>query len=422
VNDTRSYRQFSFATLGDVVTSIRTPGYPLFLRGVELLSTSPRAVPVAQFTLFAAAVAIFYEALRGVTGGVWLPWLAAAALMSTNMLAGYVNTVATETVSAAVSVACGALLLFWVRSPRWPLLLALTAASAAGWLIRPNGVFLVVWIPFLGARIVAWRARYGAAGGVRIGPGMAFARLSLAVLAPLAVWVVMRWACCGHFGVACFDGYNKIGLVGQFVTPETTQTLSPDERRVVEAALLNRERRLREGGPFINEPALHYLRVEFHHDDTIWTEFVPPTRQIVGDSTLAINAFLSDLARRIIARQPDDYLIWLAKATRQAVRKLFSDTLQHPVSLGLLLGSVFLFLATPLPGRPQEDGVDSTSVVRLMATLAVSYAVFNLACTIPFVPPRERMTDAAALWGPALLAAWFGSLLERRVPDRPERT
>lgn len=419
VNDTPGYRNFSFASRDDVLTSIRTPGYPLFLRGVELISTAPRAVPIAQFTLFAASVLLFFEALRCTTGRIWLPWLAAASLMSTSMLASYVNTIATETLSAAISILCGSLILFWSHSQRWWLLLALMLATTAGWLIRPNGVFLVLWIPYIGAWLVAWTSRHGAArtsGRPHVRPGLAFAQLSLAVIVPLGAWIGVRAANYGHWGVASFDGYNMIGLVGQFVTPETAQTLSPEQQQVVEAAFANRERRFKDGGgSYITESPTHYLRMEFNHDDTIWTEYVPPTRKVVGDSPLEINSFLSSLSRSIIARQPADYATWLGKATRQAVRKVFFDLLQYPVSLSLLLASIVLYLTAPVRAAPGTDANTSLAMVRLMAVFAVSYAVLNLACTIPFVPPRERMTDAAALWAPALLATWFGSLLERRM-------
>lgn len=418
VNDTPGYRNFSFASLDDALTSIRTLGYPVFLRSVGLISTAPRAVPIAQFVCFAASVLLFFEALRCVTGRIWLPWLAAASLMSTNMLAGYVQTVATETLAGAVSILCGSLVLFWSHSQRWWLLLGLLVATAAGWLVRPNGVFLVLWIPYIGAWLVNWIARHGAnrnSGRPHVRPTMAFARLSLTVISPLAVWVGVRVAHCGHWGVACFEGYNIVGLAGQFVTPQTAETLSPDEQRVVAAALANREQRFQKGGSYITEPPLHYLRMEFNHDDTIWKEFEPPTRKLVGDSPLAINRFLSGLSRHVIAHQPSDYAVWLFKAVRQAVRKIFFDLLQHPVSLLLLLGSVLLYLTSPVQSEADPGATSPAYVVQLMAVFAVSYAVLNLLCTIPFVPPRERMTDAAALWGPALLATWFGSLVERRV-------
>jgi hypothetical protein len=420
VNDTPGYRPFSFASKDDVLTSIRTPGYPLFLRGVELISTDPRAVPIAQFALFAASVLILFEALRCLTGRIWIPWLAAASLMSTNMLAGYVNTVATETLSAAVSILCGALILFWSHSQRWWLLLAIMVATSAAWLIRPNGVFLIPWIPYIGAWLVAWKTRHAPNTSTRphVRPGVAFAQLSLTVIVPLAVWVGVRVASYGHWGVACFDGYNMIGLAGQFGTPETAQSLSPEQQQVIDAALANRERRFQNGGSFLNEPPLHYLRMEFNHDDTIWTEYVPPTRKLVGDSPLEINAFLSSLSRSIIARQPVDYATWLGKAARQAVRKVFYDLFQHPVSLSLLLASVVLFLTAPVRASAPADAMSPSALVRLMAVFSISYAVLNIVCTIPFVPPRERMTDAAALWAPALLAIWLGSLLERRFARR----
>ena len=155
--------------------------------------------------------------------------------------------------------------------------------------------------------------------------------------------------------------------------------------------------------------------MEFNHDDTIWSEFVPPTRRLVGDSTLDINTFLLGLSRSIIARQPADYATWIGKATRQAVRKVFFDLFQHPVSLSLLLASIILFLTAPVRASPPADAMSPSALVRLMAVVSISYALLNLACTIPLVPPRERITDAAALWAPALLATWFGSLVERRM-------
>ncbi|WP_145029102.1 hypothetical protein [Caulifigura coniformis] len=419
VNDTAGYTDFDFRSWKGVLTSIRTPGYPLLLRAIGLISASPTAVPVAHFVLFAAAVWLFFEALRQMTGRCWLSLWIAACLLSSAIFVTYNRTIATDTPGGAIGVLSAALLLFWTVRPRLALLLAIGGATVAGWLIRPVGVFLVVWIPLVGAWLVAWRSHSSLTdpsappADARPTPAGAFLRLSLTAVIPLMVWIGLRGALFGHWGVACFDGYNLIGLAGQFVTPETTARLSPDQRQVVEAALASRAERRKGGAWFLDEPPLHYLRLEYNHDDTIWKDYLPPARQVVGDEPLALNAFLGGMARTIIASQPLDYCVWLVKATRQAVRKVFSDTLQYPVSLALLLVGVVFYLTLPLRPPPSGDAMQTLATLRLVAVLAVSYAVLNLLCTIPFVPPRERMTDAAALWGPPLLAAWVASLVSR---------
>jgi len=419
VNDTAGYTEFDFHSWKGVLTSIRTPGYPVILRAIGLVSPSEGAIPVAHFVLFVAAVWLFFEALRRVTGRVWLSWWIAASLLSTSVFVNYGHTIATETPSAAIGVVCAALLMFWTVRPRMSLLLAIGGATIAGWMVRPVGVFLVVWIPLFGAWLTAWISQRSGANQAearresRLSRGGALLRLGLVTVAPLILWIGLRGAMFGHWGVACFDGYNLIGLAGQFVTPETTARLSPDQQQVIEAALASRAERRKAGAWFLDEPPLHYLRLEYNHDDTIWKDYLPPARNVVGDEPLALNAFLGDLSHTIIANQPRDYCVWLAKATRQAARKVFSDTLQHPVSLTLFLVGIALFLATSL--RPQASGIaaETSAVLRLIAVLGVSYAMLNLVCTIPFVPPRERMTDAGAVWGPALLAAWVGSLVAR---------
>ncbi len=403
VNDSASYLDFPMTSLTDALGAVRTPGYPLLLRSVVAVTGSRSAIPVVQFLCYAAAVGLFFEALSRWTGRGWMSLAVALSLLSAPILTEYVATIATDTLAGALGIAAGALLILWAESQQTRHLVGLGVSLAAGWLVRPVGVFLIPWSLLLGWKLLEERRHRRADAPLRA----PLLSLAAVVLGPLLVWVGFRGVWLGTWGVASFEGYNLIGLAGQFVREETIARLEPEQQTVVRQALANRAAREAQGGWHLAEPPLHYLRMEYNHDPTIWNDYVPPAREAVGESTLAVNGFLSSLARSILRSQPDDYCIWLAKATREAARKIFSDLFRHPAPLALLLSGAALFLANPLTRAGGADvGESSTeTLVRLLAMMATSYAVLNLACTIPFVPPRERMTDAAAVWGPAVLAA-----------------
>lgn len=413
VNDTPSYAGFPFDSLPAALTSVRTPGYPLFLKLTGWMGSDWSAVPTAQMVCYFAAVAMFFHALRRWSGKTLVAFCSASALLYANILAGYVETIATDTLAAAVGIVCGALLLMWAVAPSPLRLVALATAIAAGWLIRPGSVYLAVWTPCLAfwlRSIVA--VREGTAISGRPFRPLATPLLLLtAGLGPLGGYVLLRAAVIGEIGVASFDGYNLIGLAGQFVTSKTEAGLSPDQRRIVEAANASRAARMPQAFWYPNEPTLHYLRMEFNHDDTIWKDYVPPAQIAVGQDSGTLNRLLASLAADIIRQQPGDYATWLAKALRRAVRLIASDFVENIPMLLLLLTTCTLFVGMTVSGRSPMHVATQGSVVMLLAVLFLSYALLNIACTIPFVPPRGRLMDGAGVWLPALLGAWFGTLI-----------
>jgi len=76
--DTQTYREFDWSSLPAALADLRTIGYPLFLKAVELIDRSGAAIPVLQWAVQTLAAWIFYGGLRA--AGL-RPWPALAATL-----------------------------------------------------------------------------------------------------------------------------------------------------------------------------------------------------------------------------------------------------------------------------------------------------------------------------------------------------
>lgn len=390
VPDTPGYADFPFDSPAAALNHIRTPGYPLFLRAVKPLAGDWKAVPVAQLLVYSAAVVLFFRSLHGWTTR-WGRPVIAGSLLAANILWGYIDWISTETLAAAAGITTVSLLL--ARSAGTAgrgNLAGVAAAVAAGWLIRPAYLFLVPLVPVLGALL---------SGAFATGRAKReFLILALTTVIPVVAWCTLRQVVVGRFGIVSFGGYNLIGVAGQFLDAEGVQALSPDLKPIAEAALERREAVTFAGPDLPESQRLNYDRIEWRYDDTIWRVFTPAAEQVVGREPVAVNSALKRLAIEILRQHPRDYAIWLAKATRQGVRKLVADWVLNPVGLAaILLLITCQVLVTARCGTSPSlvDGRPSPAAVLLLT--AVVYAAVNLAVVIPVCPPLGRMTDAAGV-------------------------
>ena len=221
-----------------------------------------------------------------------------------------------------------------------------------------------------------------------------------------------RWSVVGQWGIVSFGGYNAIGIAGQFITPDLVDHFPEPHRPIIRRALGRRERRPKSDEYLDSEPRLHYLRMERHYDLTIWNEFAPAAMEVLGEHPVRINAALGQLAMQAIRQRPVDFAVWLAKATRQGVKKLFWDNVDNPVNLGVLLATGAALLIRIFQSTPNRNplvgacGAERTAFL-VVTSLSLLYAALSLAVAIPVCPPFGRMTDAAGVLMPAAL---FGSL------------
>ena len=416
VNDTAGYVEFPWHNWNDALGYYRTPGFPALLKAVGWIAPDWRAVPPAHYVLYCAAVLVYFAGGCRLTGRAAVMCAAARGLLYSRILHGYLGTIATDVPAAAAGIAVCGLVLWKLSGGGFRVTLFLALAVTAGWLLRPAYLFLV---PLPAA--LAWtlhNVRSDAADSRRwASAGSMF----LFCVAPLLAYAALRWSVVGEFGVVSFGGYNLVGISGQFLTPDDMPRLQEELQPVAESALARRGDGAAPVTDFDAEPRLHYLRMEQRYDPTIWYEFEPAARQQAGEDYEQINRLLRNIGTASLRLHPRDYVIWLAKATRQAAKKVLWDFADNPVSLALLL------IAVVLVWRPRFVGSISASSpvhnpdagsIRVLLVVATLYLVLSLCVVIPVCPPLGRMTDAAAVLLTAPLAAWIAANLNstRDVP------
>lgn len=414
VPDSQHYLDFPWTPPSAVLSHFRTPGYPVFL-AMAAPGGNIAFVPAAHYLAYCLAVIIFSQGLGRLGIAPWPRLWTASALLYANILHGYVATIASDTLAAALVVASVGLT-FASLSSHWRLL-PLGLCTAAAWLVRPACLALVVQLPLLGATIVMSRGsgEGGSRRGMRTG-----AVLAATMLVPLLAWCTLRSAVVGRFGVVAFGGVNLIGIAGQFLDESLVDALPPDLRPVAQSALARREA-ADEADPRLmsDAPILNYQRIENRYDHTMWNLFRPAAEQVEPADEPAVNARLRRLALEIIRQQPTMYAVYLAKAFRRAVFKIVGDAALNPYCLGLglmIVGLAVLRIVRPQP--PPADALAASSsapgrpgIRSVMVLTFVSHAACQMAVVILVCPPLGRMTDAMALFVPPLLMA---VLIERR--------
>ena len=412
VPDTASYVEFPFSSWSAALGHLRTPGYPLFLSVVAWVTPNYSAAPLAHFSAYCVAIGLLYLGLRHVCPSPWQRMAISSSLLYSNILLGYVETLATDTLAAAGGIAVTGLLVGRQTAPnemsadaRWLKLFALGVTLFATCLVRPAYLFLIVFVPLTGT-LLSWlneRDGSNAARHVR----RAGVELLAASVMPLLAYCTLRWCVVGKFGLVAFGGFNLIGISGQWLDAGLVSNLPEASRPLAKCALEHRQRlasSITGSGDLTN-----YAEMEAQYDSTIWQVFHPAARELFGDDTRRTNTELRQLASAIVRARPKLYATWLVKATRQAARLVVSDFVRNPAYLLLAVACVLMQLGLTLfshraaPPR-QAEITNTTEQGEVLFLVAVLYATLQLLLVILVCPPLGRMTDAAAVLLPMVLA------------------
>ena len=236
VNDSDGYLHYPLDSLNAALRHQRSPAYPLFLKLLSLLPGFPVQVPLAQFVVYCAAVWTVYRGLESLTGRQWGAALVAASLMTTNVLYGYVQTVATDLLAVAFGMmACRQICLYLSRSDHnRRILLMISAAASLCWMLRPAYLFMVPLVPLLGG-LIAWQ--HCPLSGPRKSVWGTAGILLAVVTVPLLGWCSFRYSMIGEFNTVSFGGYNLVGVTGQFLDEGLVRELDPSLQPLAKAAL-----------------------------------------------------------------------------------------------------------------------------------------------------------------------------------------
>jgi hypothetical protein len=225
---------------------------------------------------------------------------------------------------------------------------------------------------------------------------------------PVAGYSLLRYCVVGRLGVVSYGGYAQIGVCGQFLDEADVVRLPADLQPVARSALDRLSSGTLPTRPLDGEARLHYLRMEQRYDVTLWHQFVPAAEQSLGADSLAVDAVLRRLAIELIRLHPGEYAVWIAKATRQSVKKVLWDFADNPVTLALLLAAIPIVCRPRFIDRVRSGAVDRTAgAAWILLVVGALYLVLNLAVVIPVCPPLGRFTDAAAVLLAVPLAVWL---------------
>lgn len=418
------------AAPAEILSGIRTFGYPLFLRLMELFEVSADQIPAVHAGAYFLAVHFFWFATRAYTGSSWLALAAALPLAWTGLLR-YVPYIQPDLLAPTLVIVAISLLLLLATRPRSPWIWSgLTVVTFAAYQAKPVFVFLVALIPLMGPVL---RACWGASDW-RSMRAWTIGLVAATVL-PFVLYGSIRFSMVGKFGLVPLGGYEMIGIAGSFLDEELIYELPHEFRSSASRILAARNKRgyrpYRLGSDtvkwhlqygqnqwWIAEPIVRPIVVEeraarglgddaegFGSDRAMLAKWeavgAGPQSGLV---LLALNDRLSQIAWAVIARRP---LLW-AKWAVENVRYGLDRTLQLSAWTRWL--PVLLVISLPLVAlrpRPARSDSRTTTKSRLFALclLGVSFLLVKLLLLSVVSWPFDRYLAAGLLFVPTGLAA-----------------
>lgn len=414
--DSKLYLQLArHASIPELLASIRTLGYPLWLRLVGAFSPDLSWLPHLQLLVYCLAVVGLCAALRrfGLSEGA--AFAAASPPLYSPLVPHLAPSVMSDVPAASFALATVSLLLVVVAEPGRRLAWAgLGAALFLTYQLRPSHLFLVWLVPLAGWALpwleAGWRSPHQPArrGGRRL------AGLATLALLPLAVFCTARFLVVGHFGLVAFTGHNLSGLTTAMLTPELIAELPDGERALAAKILAEREAKGHPAvglgsrfdewrAPFIS----HAWRTAVPVARLLWEEEegreAGPSQE--QERSLWVDRRLISLSLAVLRERPGLYASWLARAWGFCLAK----TAANPwvwATAAAAGGAALLawrrrrrFAAGP---RPFPH-----ALVRSLGflLLAVAYYLLAVGLLLLLQPPEWRYLAAAELLLPGALAA-----------------
>ena len=416
--DSDGYLNFDWSSPRAVLTSTRTFGYPLFLLAVRSISTDPRAVPIAHWLAGVLAAGIFYQGLvlAGYRKGTAL-W-ATSTLLFTRAMLKFAPWVLADSLASSLSIAAAGFFLGTLAPQgRWSMWIGLTLTTFLAYQTRPAYLFLVPLWPVVALWLDGWLLRRSQQ---RQTVRRALWYVSASIL-PFLLFGLLRFVVIGHFGIVSFEGYNLIGVVGQFLDEQTAKEL-PDELRPLAELMLERRQQRSDA-----EPPSDFYAMQRMYNVTAWELAVPAAERLHGKSPVVINQALGRLSRELLVRHWRSYLRWLWWNAKhgivQIVTLTFTDrgtVLLAAVFLGLHLWALWRGpplahgeLADHVANQLRLDDVTRHREAQVLFWTALAFCIAKLLLVVLVEPANDRYMSGAMPLLPAAIGAFFAHYIER---------
>ncbi|MEM6474481.1 MAG: hypothetical protein AAF802_33420, partial [Planctomycetota bacterium] len=223
VNDSASYLDYPFDSLSDALVSIRTPGYPLFLKCVEW-TCGIAFLPLVQIIIHATAAWLLGNELFKRTDRVFVAGAASLAVVLGCTFTDHVHTVSTDVIGLSAAVFCLTYLLRSSRIGGVSNLICTALFATIAIFLRPAYLFLIPWVLIVGWLIVGidnptseLRRRFSCV------------LVSVSVALIVVTWMFVRSFVVIDFAVLPFGHQNLSGITVQLVSPDEMRRLFEDD-------------------------------------------------------------------------------------------------------------------------------------------------------------------------------------------------
>lgn len=404
--DSQEYIELSRSPHVESLGSHRTIGYPLFLRGVSLLSPGLALLPAAQVVFHVAAVLAFTWFLAERCGSSLMVLFVGSTVLWSNTALEFVGAVLTDLPGQSAAILAVAALLGVTSRPRSTGRWFLFAGSLfASYQIRPVYQLLIVVSPL----IAFW-----VAPGTPLRPALRLAgSVALAGAVPLALFAALRAAVVGHLAVTSFLGINLVGITGQLISrEEAARELREPYRQIALRAIESRDaawsRRCCPDLP-VGRQAL---------DRTGWNQryiatvqgFGGAAHEVLGASgktkvsAVQIDSALRTIAFETITRHPLRYYFFVFRELEFALKRLVTGQL---MLLPIFIGAGLLALWRTLPfASSQDPWLDGLAIAhiaglsKIMVPAALLFGGVKAFIVCCLEPALDRYIDAAAVFVP----------------------
>ncbi|KAA5545958.1 hypothetical protein FYK55_03330 [Roseiconus nitratireducens] len=414
VNDTPSYVDYPFESLDQALSSIRSPGYPLFLRLVEL-TVGLDAVPLLQLLLHVLAVWVLIEELLARQMAAPAAWMAALCVLVGCTAADHLSTISTDAPAASLGVICAVGLMHATRTGSRAVWIAAGVCCLLTIAVRPAYLFLIPWFAVVGWMLAVHDDRLvpDPAGDTssRQRPRYHGCVVAAVVLVALLSWMALRKVRVGEFGLLPFGHQNLSAVLVQTVSPQTLRGLSGDGGELASRVA---DRLEQDGYELPVDGGLPTMTLEAQWDRINYFVILPIAQDLERDRdaggsgdpfNVRVHRRIGAMNRQILASHGRGYLRWLPLAARRAVWGIVADIAMHPVFLAMILlgGLTLVVRITMHPNRSPLHVPEGWTALTLVG---LTYAGFKLALIILSSPPLGRFADAAAIFLPAVLGSF----------------
>ncbi len=416
VPDTYSYLRTGKLPVAQMLVSIRTVGYPLFLRAVALVSPDLGLVPVVHFLFHLVAVVLFYWGLRRFGSQPWQAFAASSGVLWTIVQDPAVQDLASDCLARSLAVLVIGCLLHVVADPRrvfpW---LGLTVLLIAAYQVRPAMLFLVPLVPLLGLVFLGLHAGWHGGPFRWKSPAAALAAVAFV---PLLGFCLLRWIVVGHFGLVEFGGWNLAGIAIEMLDRPLIDTQLPDSwRPLAREILAAREEAHRKGNlpSAFQNGRIVVAQLFTNYDINIYQAAIPVFRRRYGEendifTNRAINRDLAGMSKAVLHHYRAAYVRFIVQNYLAGLGGILQANLILPFFLALAVFlCLFRNLVWPRPAnRPRgPDDIAASFVMQLALVLGVLFTLSSLLLVVLVQMPIGRYLITAALFLPSICTLWI---------------